>query len=360
MKLLSLLILFVLVANATVYAEGEKEVFTITKELKHTPVVSQGSTGTCWSFATTSFLESEIMRKGFPETKLSEMFFVHYNYKNKARQYLLYHGNNNFGQGSLSHDVIKILREQGMASYASFPGIKAEGSYNHRELVAKLKKEVTEINKMKSGEIDASDLGDYNEIMKQQLGKLPKKISTDEGKLRPEEYRDKFGINPDDYVELTSYNHHPFYKQCVVEVPDNWAHALYYNLPIDELMEVMYFSIDNGYSIAWDGDTSEETFVHKKGKADVAKKQKGKVDQEMRQATYYDRTSTDDHLMHLVGLSKDSEGTPCFYTKNSWGSESNPYGGYLHMTEDYVRLKTVGILVHKDAIPEAIKTKLGL
>ena len=360
MKLLSLLILFVLAANATVYAEGEKEDFTIIKELKHTPVISQGRTGTCWSFATTSFLESEIMRKGFPETKLSEMFFVHYNYINKATQYLLYHGNNNFGQGSLSHDVTKILREQGMASYEAFPGIKKEGTYNHRELVAQLKKEATDINKKKQGEIDVSDLSAYEIILKEQLGKLPKKISTDKGKLTPIEYRDKFGIDADDYVELTSYSHHPFYKQCVVEVPDNWAHALYYNLPIDELMEVMYYSINKGYTIAWDGDTSEEYFVHKKGKADVIKKRKGKVDQEMRQATYYDRTSTDDHLMHLVGLSKDAEGTPCFYTKNSWGDDSNPYGGYLHMTEDYVRLKTVGILVHKDAIPETIKSKLGL
>ena len=358
-RLLSLLLLFTLTAT-TIFAQEEKEKFTIVKELKHTPVVSQGRTGTCWSFATTSFLESEIMRKGFPETKLSEMFFVHYNYKNKAFQYLLYHGNNNFGQGSLSHDVTKILQEQGMASYESFPGIQIEGKYNHRELVAKLKKEAQAINKMKRSEIDASDLSSYDTIMKEQLGKLPKKIKTDKGNLTPIEYRDYFEINPDDYVELTSYSHHPFYKQCVVEVPDNWAHALYYNLPIDELMEVMHYSINNGYTIAWDGDTSEETFVHKKGKAWVPKKQQGKVDQELRQKTYYDRTSTDDHLMHLVGLSKDEDGNDCFYTKNSWGADSNPYGGYLHMTEDYVRLKTVGILVHKDAIPANIKSKLGL
>jgi bleomycin hydrolase len=360
MKLLSVLFLFVLLATSTVFAQEEKEEFTIVKELKHTPVISQGRTGTCWSFATTSFLESEVMRMGFPETDFSEMFFVNYNYKNKAFQYLLYHGNNNFGEGSLSHDVMNVLREQGLAIYESFPGIKVEEKYNHRELVSQLKKEAVDINKKKRGEINTSDLDSYKPILKEQLGKLPKKVKTDDGKLTPVELRDKFKLNPDDYIELSSYSHHPFYKLFVLEIPDNWAHALYYNLPIDELMEVMRHAINNGYTVAWDGDTSEKTFTHKKGKADVTEKQMGKVDQEMRQSTFYDRTTTDDHLMHLVGLSKDAAGKNCFYTKNSWGADSNEYGGYLHMTEDYVRLKTVGIMVHKDAIPGNIKTKLGL
>lgn len=360
MRLLSLLFVFLLVATTAVFAQEENETFTIVKELQHTPVISQGRTGTCWSFATTSFLESEIMRMGFEETKLSEMFFVQYNYKNKAFQYLLYHGNNNFGEGSLSHDVIKILREQGLATYDAFPGEKEDGKYNHRNLVTQLKKEAVESNKKKKGDIDASNIISYKRIFKQELGKLPKKIKTEDGKMSPIELRDHFKLNPDDYVELSSFSHHPFYKTFVLEVPDNWAHALYYNLPINELMEVMYYAINNGYTIAWDGDTSEKTFVHKQGKAFVLKKQQGKVDQKMRQATFYNRTTTDDHLMHLVGLSKDSEGKNCFYTKNSWGKESNDYGGYLHMTDDYVRLKTVGILVHKNAIPAGIKTKLGL
>lgn len=359
MKLLS--VLFVIVFSFSIaFAEEEKEEFTIVKEVKHTPVISQGRTGTCWSFATTSFLESEIMRKGFEETDLSEMFFVHYNYLNKASQFLLYHGNTNFGQGSLSHDVMKVVAEQGIATYESFPGKKIDGKYNHRELVAKLKKEAIEINKEKKGDINVADLKSYNPVLKKQLGKLPKKIATEAGEKSPIELRDFYELDADDYVELTSFSHHPYYKPCVVEVPDNWAHESYYNLPLDEFMEVMYYALNNGYSIAWDGDTSEKTFTHKKGKAEVTKKQQGKVDQELRQKHFYDRTTTDDHLMHLVGLSKDSEGTDCFYTKNSWGPSSNAYGGYLHMTDDYVRLKTIGILVHKDAIPKNIKNKLGL
>jgi len=360
MKLSSLLFAFVFFVSA-VYAEGEKEDFTIVKEVKHTPVISQGRTGTCWSFATTSFLESEIMRKGFPETNLSEMFFVYHNYTNKAFQFLLYHGKNNFGEGSLSHDVLKIMREQGVMLYDAFPGIQKDGKYDHSELIKDLKEKVDKLNEKGKGKVDASDLDSFNPVLKKELGKLPEKVETEDGKkLTAKELCEKYQLNPDDYVELTSFSHHPFYKQCVVEVPDNWAHDLYYNLPMDELVEVMKNAINNGYSVAWDGDTSEKTFVHKNGKADVPEKQMGKIDQELHQKSFYDRTTTDDHLMHMVGLSKDAEGKDCFYTKNSWGADSNEIGGYIHITEDYVRLKTIGILVHKDAIPQKIKSKLGL
>ena len=197
-------------------------------------------------------------------------------------------------------------------------------------------------------------------MIKKGLGKLPEKNKTDDGKLIATDLRDHFKLNPEDYVELTSYTHHPFYQSFALEVPDNWSHDLYYNLPIDELIEVMDHALNNGYSVCWDGDTSEKNFQHKKGKADLPEKQIGKVDQQLRKETFYDRSTTDDHLMHLVGISKDSNNRKCYYTKNSWGPDSNEYGGYLHMTEDYVRLKTVAILLHKDAIPAAIKNKLGL
>ncbi len=355
MKLLSLLTVFVL-STSVLFAQEE---FTIVKEVKHLPVISQGSTGTCWSFATTSFLESEVMRKGLPETDLSEMFFVRYAYLDKADQYLLYHGNNNFGQGGQAHDVINVLREHGLSTFEAYPGIKEDGKYKHRELAAQLEQGVKDLNK-KRKDFDATDLSSLEPILKEQIGKLPKKIKEDGKKLSPKELKEALQLNPDDYVELSSYSHHPFYKPFVLEVPDNWAHDLYYNLPIDELMEVMYNALNNGYSVCWDGDTSEKTFQHKKGKADIPEKQIGKVDQEMRQKTFNDRSTTDDHLMHLVGLSKDSEGRNCFYTKNSWGADSNDFGGYLHMTDDYVRLKTVAIMIHKNAIPDSIRTKLEI
>ncbi len=341
------------------FSQEEKEVFTIEKEIKHLPVISQGNTGTCWSFATTSFIESEIVRKGFAETDLSEMYFVYFGYINKTKQFLMYHGNNNFGQGGQAHDVFDVVREKGMVTFDEFPGEKIDGKYQHKNLVNDLKAEVLELNK-KGDNFNAVDLKSVDSILKSQMGKIPQKIKTTERKYSPEEFTRKFEINPDDYVEISSYNHHPFYKQFVLEVPDNWAHELYYNVPIDELMEIMYSALNNGYSVCWDGDTSEKTFTHKKGKADLPDSQTGKVGQELRQETFLNRTTTDDHLMHIVGLSKDASGRKCFYTKNSWGTESNDYGGYLNMTDDYVRLKTLAIMVHKDAIPENIRKKLNL
>lgn len=359
MKRLLGLILLLLAVGINAGAQNESESFTIIKELPHTPVINQGSTGTCWSFATTSLLESEIIRKGLPTTDLSEMYFVKYTYLNKAEKYLMYHGNNNFGQGGQAHDVIDVLREKGLSTYEAFPGEKTDGRYNHSSLVKELRNAVSEQNE-KRDDFDASNLKTHESVLKREIGKAPKKVKTKNGKMNPVKFSKSLKINPDDYVELTSFNHHPFYKAFVLEVPDNWSHGLYYNVPIDELMETIYHSINKGYTVAWDGDTSEKTFSHSKGKADLPKKQIGKVNQKMRQETFLNRSTTDDHLMHLVGLSKDAKGRNCFYTKNSWGADSNEYGGYLHMTDDYVRLKTVAVLVHKDAIPENIRTKLNL
>jgi bleomycin hydrolase len=358
-KGLTLILAFSVFIAFAGFSQEEKEEFTIEKEIKHLPVINQGGTGTCWSFATTSFIESEIIRKGFAETDLSEMFFVYYGYINKAKQFLMYQGNNNFGQGGQAHDVFDVLREKGMVTFNEFPGEKIEGKYQHSNLVNDLKVEVTELNK-KRDDFNVNDLKSIDTILKAQIGKIPQKIKTDDSKYSPEEFAKKYDLNPDDYIELSSYSHHPFYRQFVLEVPDNWAHEMYYNVPVNELMEIIYNALNNGYTVCWDGDTSEKTFTHKKGKADLPEKQFGKVDQELRQETFLNRTTTDDHLMHIVGLSKDSEGRKCFYTKNSWGAESNSYGGYLHMTDDYVRLKTIAILVHKDAIPENIRKKLNL
>ncbi len=337
----------------------EKETFTIIKEIPHLPVISQGSTGTCWSFATTSFLESEIIRKGLPEIDLSEMYFVNYAYLDKAKAYLFYHGNNNFSQGGQAHDVLNVMRNHGVATQKAFPGKKIDGRFKHSELIKKLDKVVEKMNSKKK-RFNAAKKKALKPILKKEIGEIPKTVEFEREKYSPQEFLKYTGLNPDDYIEISSYTHHPFYQPFVLEVPDNWAHGLYYNLPLDEMMEVIYNALKNGYTVAWDGDTSEKTFRHKAGKADVNKKLAGKITQEMRQKTFLNRTTTDDHLMHMVGLSKDANDKNCFYTKNSWGDDSNSYGGYLHLTDDYVRLKTLAILVHKDAIPGKIRTKLNL
>ena len=358
-KVLSQLALISILYSSICFAQEVNEVFTIEKEIKHLPVISQGSTGTCWSFAATSFLESEIIRKGFAETDLSEMYFVYFGYLNKAKQFLMYQGNNSFSQGGQAHDVLNVINEKGIVTNDEFPGIKIDGKYQHKNLVKDLETEINALNKIKNN-FNVEDLSSVDSILKSQIGKVPQKFETFNNKYSPKDFAKKFNLNPDDYVEISSYNHHPFYKPFVLEVPDNWAHGLYFNVPIDELMEIMYNALNNGYTVCWDGDTSEKSFTHKKGKADLPEKLVGKVNQELRQETFLNRSTTDDHLMHIVGISKDSAGRNCFYTKNSWGAESNTFGGYLHMTDDYMRLKTIAILVHKDSIPENIRKKLSL
>ncbi len=359
MRFISIILLsFFLIPRTVVAGDGDGK-FKVETVVKHFPVIDQGSTGTCWSFATTSFLESEIIRKGYPETDLSEMFFVYHTYKNRALRYVMFHGNNNHTQGGQAHDVIDVLREHGMVTYEAFPGVEDNGRHNHWNLSKEVRSEADRLNGKKDG-FTSKDLSAFDVIINNHLGKLPKKVANGSEKYSPVEFRDRFEIDPDDYIELTSYSHRPFYEPFVLEIPDNWAHALYYNLPIDELVEVMYHALENGYTVAWDGDTSEKTFSHNNGKADLPRKEKGRVDQELRQNTFYDRSTTDDHLMHIVGISNDDEDDGMFYTKNSWGAASNDLGGYLHMTEDYVRLKTLAILVNKESIPAHILQKLDL
>jgi bleomycin hydrolase len=278
---------------------------------------------------------------------------------NKAKRYLFFHGNNNFGQGGQAHNVMDVLRVHGMVTDEAFPGKKVDDRHQHRSLAKELREKVDEMNSSRK-DFSIEEIKNLNSILENHLGELPKRVKTGNGRYSPVEFRDKFKFDPDDFVELTSYTHHSFYKPFVLEVPDNWSHALYYNLPVDELVEIMVYALENDFTVCWDGDTSEKTFSHKKGIADLPEDQKGKVTQEMRQETFYNRTTTDDHLMHVVGLSEDENGQLGFYTKNSWGAESNDFGGYLNLTEDYVRLKTVAIMVHKDAIPENIRQKMEL
>lgn len=351
-----------LLAFLTLPLFGQKDTkteFTDLVKLACTSVKSQGSTGTCWSFATTSFLESEIMRMGKGEVDLSEMFFVRNTYKNKAIEYFLYQGKNNFGQGGQAHDVIDVLRKSGMVPDTIYPGIKSEGRLNHAELDSEMEAKAKKLNKW-SKNFSAVQTEDFDPILNKYIGKLSDEFDFNGKQFTSLTFKDTYGIHADDYVEISSYSHHPYYSRFVLEIPDNWSHALYYNLPIAELVEVIEYSLNNGYTVCWDGDTSERTFNHKKAVADVPDNEIGKVTEELRLETFYNRKTTDDHLMHIIGIAKDKEGRTFFNTKNSWGAQSNDNGGFLYLSEDYVRLKTLAILVHRDAVPASIAQKLGL
>ncbi|MBW6500180.1 MAG: aminopeptidase [Bacteroidales bacterium] len=365
--------------------------FTTLVELKATPVKNQASTGTCWCFATTSFIESELLRKGKGEYDLSEMFIVRYNYIDRLKDNYLRQGKGNLGPGSLSHDFMRVFSNTGIVPDEVYAGLNyGSPTHNHGELQAF-------INSIASVPVQRKRESDQyrmiaNAVLDTYLGKVPEYFTYRGVTHTPESFAKSLEIDPDDYVQITSFTHFPFYTKGVLEVPDNWSMERFYNVPLDELIEIMDYSFNNGYTVNWDGDVSERGFSHANGVAinpvistgpdlsttDRARFERtpspaGAVDpfsfarpvpeinvtQQIRQAGYENFTTTDDHLMHMTGVVKDQNGTKYYITKNSWGTERNKSGGYLNISESFVRAKTIFIMVHKDGVPPAIRTKLG-
>lgn len=367
LKLLSFSLLLSTTTFAQVDVSGYD--FKIEKKVACTEVKSQDKTGTCWSFATSSFLESELIRKGKGEHDLSEMFVVGNIYRDKAKNYVLRQGKANFSQGSLSHDVIRVAKKHGVVPESVFSG-KLDGAekHDHGEMAAVLKGMLDGVLKRKRLSPTWSKAFDC--VVDTYLGEVPETFTYNGKSYTPQSFTDAMEINPDDYVSLSSYTHHPFYKPFVLEIPDNYSNGSFYNIPIQDLQNIVDHAIANGFSIAWDGDVSEKGFSAKNGIAvlpvdgkreDLFTKPGKEVDvtQEMRQETFESYSTTDDHLMHLTGISKDQDGTKYYVIKNSWG-EISPFKGYLHMSEAYFQLKTVAIMVHKDALPKQIAGKLNL
>lgn len=366
--------------------ETTKEYINVV-DVKTTGVRNQQSTGTCWAFATTSFLETEILRTTGKEVDLSEMYLVRKAYSQKAKRYFRLHGKGNFSEGGQSHDVINVVRNFGLVPEDVYAGNNYGSKYHiHKEMVKSAKAVLDEIVKNPNKKITPVWEASVNGIFDVYMGKAIEEFQLDGKTITPQQYAKDLNINADDYVEITSYTHRPFYKMMNLDIPDNWSSDLYYNVPLEELMQIIDNALNNNYSVCWDGDVSEKGFTYRAGVAMLpevenvdmvnseiskwskAEKKKHKkdsksemtVDQQLRQSTYDNWTTTDDHLMHLTGIVKDKEGKIYYKTKNSWAAKSNSYGGYLHMSKSYVELKTVAIMVHKDAIPASIAAKLGL
>ena len=345
------------VVTTTIPVKNEEGLtFTPVVELNVTPVKNQSATGTCWSFATTSFIESELIRMEKGEYDLSEMYIVRQDYIDKLRDNYLKQGKGNIDEGGLAHDWLRVFTESGIVPEEVYNGLNyGSPTHNHDELQdfihaiasvpVKRKNESDQYEKIVSAVLDTY------------LGSVPETFTYMGITYTPITFAKSLGINPDDYIEITSFTHFPFYSQGILEIPDNWAMALFYNVPLDELIEIMDYSLNNGYTVAWDGDVSESGFSHAKGLAVFPER---KVSQEMRQKGYENSTTTDDHLMHITGIAKDQDGMKYYITKNSWGTTRNSSGGYLNMSENYVRAKTLAIMVNKSAIPLRIRTKLGI
>jgi bleomycin hydrolase len=354
--------------------EGTENVyqFTPVKENATGAVENQCATGTCWSFATISFLESEIIRKGNKPVDLSEMFNVRVSYTKKADSYVRFQGKQQFSAGGLSHDVINVLDEYGIVPEAAFTGyVEGKTIYDHTGLDAMLGSTVKTVLESKLNEDSNDWKNSVESILNSGIGELPTTFKYDGKEYTPASFRDAMKLNASEYVSITSFAHHPFYKPFVLEVPDNWAKGSFYNLPLEEFQKVMDYAIDNGYTVAWDADVSEKGFSFQHGAAilpdeKVTKDEMWKkvvaempVSQKSRQLAFDKFETTDDHLMHITGKAKDQNGTTYYITKNSWGPD-NKFGGIQYVSKNYIQMKTVGILLHKDALPKEIKAKLGI
>jgi len=351
---------FFLNINAQYHSE-----FKIVKQIPTSPVKSQDRTGTCWSYATTSFIETEAIRKGKGVHDISEMYSVRNAYITKAKKYLRFHGKNNFSQGGQAHDVLNEIRKYGLMPEEIYTGLTyGKKVHNHSEMFAMLNgmmKELIDKNKKPS----ETWLPTFTAALDTYLGKPVKEFKYKGKKYTSKKFSEELiGFNPDDYIEITSYIDYHYYKNYVLEIPDNWSHDRYYNLPINELLDVINNALDKGYSVCWDGDMSEENFDFRAGSAVLSLKESDGIIMngidKMRLKTFNNFTTTDDHLMHLTGLAKDKNGTIFYLTKNSWGTNRNNYGGYLYMSQWYIQLKTIAIMVHKDAVPKHLRKKMGI
>lgn len=383
----------------TAFAEEKKEekkgyVFVDDIKLPATSVKNQNRSGTCWSFSGLSFFESEMIRLGKPEVDLSPMFVVWHTYSTKAKKHVRLHGNLNFAAGGAFHDVSNVIREFGIVPEEVYTGLNyGEDKHVHGEMDRVLKQHVDAVVENKNRKLSTVWHEPIEATLNSYLGDLPKKFKYDGKQYTPQSFAsDYVGLNMDDYVEISSYTHHPFYSKFILEVPDNWSWDEMYNVPFKEMEEIIDYALGNGFTVAWAADVSEKGFASSnKGVAvmpaartedmtnaeitrweSLSAKEKEKqlysfdnpvneieVTQEMRQEAFDNYQTTDDHGMHIIGTAKNQNGDVFYKVKNSWG-DYNKYNGYFYVSKPYANYKTMCIMVHKDAIPQSIREKLEL
>lgn len=360
--------------------KGSEYKFTTVKNLDASAVQNQNSTGTCWSFSSLSFFESELMRLGKgKDYNFSEMFVARKAYPLKADNYMRMHGRTNFGEGGGFPDVLNVLKRYGMMPEQAYTGKKDPSApHNHKLMETTLKNVLSVTADDNVTKIDFESLHNSVEnICDNFLGKVPEKFDYNGKSYTPKTYAEATGINPDDYVFLTSFTHHPYYQKFALEVPDNWNWELMYNVTLQELQETMANAIMTGYTFAWAADVSERYFLFNDGIALVPEKplsamtdeerkslaikptKQLDITPEIRQKAFDNFETQDDHGMHVVGLFRDQNNTPFYLVKNSWGT-GNECDGYFYASENYLLYKTTSIMLHKKALPVTLAKKLGI
>lgn len=347
--------------------------FTDILSLETTPVESQGVTGTCWSYSTSSFLESEIARLTGKVVDLSEMYTVRNTYPLKAENYLMRQGKAQFSEGGLAHDVIASVATYGIVPLDAYPGLApTDNKHNHAEMVAILKSMLDTYIDNPGGTLSKKWKPALSGVLDTYLGSKLDAFTYDGETYTPLSFAQKMKIDASNYISLTSFTHKPFYSSFILNIPDNFSNGSFYNLPLDEFIATIDNALDKGYTVTLDCDVSEAGFSSKQGIAIIpanddnpklallGPQEEKNITQQYRQEQFENFNTTDDHLMHIVGKAQDQNGTVYYKIKNSWGSDSNrtKYGGYIYMSTAYMRLKAISILIHKEALIPKTKSKL--
>ncbi|MEN8125720.1 MAG: C1 family peptidase [Bacteroidota bacterium] len=364
----AILILFFTISYNFILAQQYQ--FTPVIDIPVSSVKNQGKTGTCWSFSTTSFIESEIERISGKKIDISEMYTVRTTYDEKAWNYVMRQGNAQFSEGGLAHDLMNAIRLNGLLPQEAFTGLYGQAKgYDH----SKIEPEIKEIlNKYIQKDSIITDW-EYptKTILDQHIGAHVTTFSYEGKTYTPMAFLTMTKLNPDAYITLTSFTHKPYYTKFILNIPDNFSNGSFYNLPLNDYMDIIDTALKNGYTVELDIDASEPTFSQKAGVAIIPKQiennQKGLsqiVDEKLitpdfRQAEFENFNTTDDHLMHITGIVKDQKGNKYYKVKNSWGPNVTN-GGFIYISESFMQLKSISIMVHTDVIPKKIKKILEL
>ncbi|MFC0777869.1 aminopeptidase C [Flavobacterium sp. HJSW_4] len=362
-------------------SDKSKENFKFTEviNLGTTSVKSQGSSGTCWSYSTNSFLESEMIRLGKQPVELSQIYSARNVYVEKGVNYVRMHGAITLGDGGALHDVINMYKKYGTVPREVYTGLNYGTDKNKfAEMGALMESVLTAVVKNPNGELTPNWQKAYAAVIDSYLGKVPDNFTYKGKNYTPQTFaKEVVGINPDDYVEMSSFTNAPYYQKTTMMVPDNWSLDQVYNVKVNDMTDVIDNALKKGYTVAWATDVSEKSFSWKNGVAYVPNKKfddmtaeekadmfngpkaEPEITPEMRQAAFDNYTTTDDHGMHIIGLAKDQTGKEYYIVKNSWG-ETNDYKGFLFVTKNFVKYKTTALLVNKGGIPAEIAKKLGV
>ncbi len=351
---------------------AQKRDFKTVIDIESSAVKSQGHTGTCWSFSTSSFLESEIYKKSGKHIDISEMYTVRNTYPTKAWNYVMRQGKTQFSEGGLSHDVINSIKKYGLVPESFFQDVKIDGTYNHSKIVPQLKKVLDAYIKNDKDSSFPNWKKAIDTILDKEIGVCPKQFNYEGVTYTPISFLKYLNIDPTDYISVTSFAHQPYYTSFILNIPDNFSNGSFYNVPLEDFTKIVDEALKKGYTLALDADVSEKTFSAKYGIAFVPEndtdKEKGltefvaekTITPELRQQEFENYNTTDDHLMHIVGMVKDQKGNEYYKVKNSWGGNSNRIGnnGYIYMSKAFFKLKAISVLFNKNGLSEELKKKL--